>query len=319
MEQNDNLKRGLLSAIGAYFLWGILPMYWKLVSNIPAQEILAHRIIWSLIFMVMVVLIMNRRKQLYEEISRLLCTPTRLLALVMGALLITLNWFIFIWAVNDNRVVETSLGYYINPLLSVLLGILFLKEKLSFWQIISVALAASGVFYMTMHFESVPWVSIILAVSFGLYGLCKKIATLSPITSITLETLIIAPFAFIYLLYLDYHGLGSFGTLSLTSVFLVGSGMVTAIPLLLFANGANQLSLTMLGFIQYLAPTIALILGVFIYHEPFTEVHYVTFGFIWVALLVFSLARTKLFLKIEMFLRELGMWLKQNSVFKFGK
>lgn len=313
MEQNKNLKRGLASAIGAYSLWGILPIYWKLVSTVPAQEILAHRIFWSLLFMLAVVLIMNRKKQLREEIGHLISKPTKVLALIMGAIFITLNWFIYIWAVNDNRVVETSLGYYINPLFNVLLGILFLKEQLTFWQIISVLLAASGVFYMTMHFGSVPWVAISLAVSFGFYGLCKKVATLPPITSITLETLIIAPFAFFYLLYLDYHGVGSLVSLSLTSMFLIGSGIVTAIPLLLFANGANQLSLTILGFIQYLSPTIALLLGIFLYHEPFSEVHYISFGFIWAALLVFSLSRTELFLKSEKLLREFGMWLKEHS------
>ena len=316
MVQNENLKRGLASAIGAYSLWGVLPIYWKLVSNVPAQEILSHRIVWSLLFMLTVVLIMNRKKQLYVEISQLLCTPTKLLALVMGAILITLNWFIYIWAVNDNRVIETSLGYYINPLFSVFLGILFLKERLSFWQIISVTLAASGVLYMTVHFGSVPWVAIILAISFGLYGLCKKIAALSPITSITLETLLIAPFAFLYLLYLNYYDIGSFVGLSFTSMFLAGSGVVTAIPLLLFANGANQLSLTMLGFIQYLSPTIALLLGIFLYHEPFTEVHYVAFGLIWVALLLFSLSRTQLFLKSELLLQESGMRIKEHHACK---
>jgi len=310
VKQNENFKRGFASAIGAYFLWGILPIYWKLVSQVPAQEILAHRIFWSLLFMLVVVLVMNRKKQLYEEINQLIYAPTKLLALVMGAIFITLNWFIYIWAVNDNRVIETSLGYYINPLFSVFLGILFLKERLSFWQIISVTLAASGVLYMTMNFGSVPWVAIILAVSFGLYGLCKKMAALSPITSITLETLIIAPFAFSYLLYLDYYGIGNFGSSSLTSVFLVGSGIVTAVPLLLFASGANQLSLTLLGFIQYLSPTIALLLGIFLYHEPFTEVHYVSFAFIWISLVVFSLSRTELFQKSEMLLRELGTWIK---------
>ena len=316
MLQNKNLQRGLASAIGAYCLWGILPIYWKLVSNVPAQEILAHRILWSLLFMLAVVLVMNRKKQLYEEISQLMGTPTKLLALVMGAIFITVNWFIYIWAVNDNRVIETSLGYYINPLFSVFLGILFLKEKLSFWQIISVALAASGVFYMTVHFGSIPWVAIILAISFGFYGLCKKIAALSPITSITLETLLIAPFAFSYLLYLNYHGIGSFVGLSFTSLILAGSGVVTAIPLVLFANGANHLSLTMLGFIQYLSPTIALLLGIFLYHESFTQVHYVAFALIWAALLVFSLSRTQLFIKSELLLRSFGMGIKEHPVFK---
>ncbi|MCC5465789.1 EamA family transporter RarD [Pelosinus baikalensis] len=311
MEQNENLKRGLTSAIGAYFLWGILPIYWKLVSNVSAQEVIAHRVFWSLLFMLAVVILMNRKKQLYEEITQLLAAPTQLLALMIGTIFITLNWFIFIWAVNNNRVIETSLGYYISPLVSILLGILFFRERLSLGQSIAVILAASGVLYMTMHFGSVPWAAICLALSFGLYGLCKKKAVLSPITSITLETLIVAPFAFLYLLYLGYNGSGSFDGLSLTSLFLVGGGIVTPIPLLLFANSANRLSLTMLGFIQYLAPTISLLLGIFLYHEAFTIVHAVSFGLIWAALLVFSLAGTKFFLRSEILLQRFNMLFKE--------
>lgn len=299
MGQNENSKKGFVSAIGAYALWGILPIYWKLVSNVPAKEVIAHRISWSLLFMLAVVLIMNRKEQLYEEIIQLFGKPAKLLAVVMGTIFITLNWFIFIWAVNDNRVIETSLGYYISPLFSILLGILFFRERLSLGQIIAVTLAASGVLYMTMHFGSVPWFAISLALSFGLYGLCKKTAALSPITSITLETLIVTPFALLYLLYLDYHGMASFGDLSLTSALLVGSGIVTPIPLLLFANSANHLSLTILGFVQYLSPTIALLLGIFLYHETFTVVHFVSFGLIWAALLVFSLSSTKFAMQLK--------------------
>jgi chloramphenicol-sensitive protein RarD len=314
MEQNENVKRGLASAIGAYFSWGILPIYWKLVSNVPAQEVIAHRIFWSLLFMLAVVIIMNRKKQLYEDMIQLFAAPTKLLALVMGTIFLTLNWLIFVWAVNGNRVIETSLGYYIGPLVSILLGILFFRERLSLGQIIAVILAASGVFYMTMQFGSGPWVALSLALSFGMYGLCKKKAALSPITSITLETLIIAPFAFLYLLYLDYHGIGSFGrigSLSLTSLFLVGSGIVTPIPLLMFANGANKLSLTMLGFVQYLAPTMSLLLGIFLYHEAFTTVHAVSFCLIWAGLLVFSFADSKLFRRSETLLQKFSMLLKE--------
>jgi chloramphenicol-sensitive protein RarD len=311
MEQNVKMKKGLASASGAYILWGILPIYWKLVGDVPAQEIIAHRIIWSLLFMLAVVVVMNRKQQLYEETIQLLAAPARLLALVMGTIFITVNWSLFVWAVNDGRVIETSLGYYVSPLVSILLGIFFLRERLSLGQTIAVILAACGVFYMTMNFGSVPWAAIGLALSFGLYGLCKKRAGLSPITSITLETLIVAPFAFIYLLYLDIHGVGSFESLSLTSLFLVGGGIVTPIPLLLFASGANRLSLTMLGFVQYLAPTISLLLGIFLYSEAFTTVHAVSFGLIWAALLAFSLADTKLFLRSEILLQRFNMLLKE--------
>lgn len=310
MEQRKNVKMGIISAIIAYSLWGILPIYWKFVFQVPAHEILAHRIFWSFIFMLGILVMANRKKKFYQEIKQLTHEPKKLLALTMGSCLISINWFIYIWAVNNNRVIETSLGYYINPLFSVLLGIFVLKERLSFWQLISVCLAISGVLYMTMHFGSVPWVALLLAISFGFYGLCKKVADITPITSITLETLIMTPFAFAYILYLGVHATGSFVGLSVTSILLIGSGMVTAIPLLLFANSANQLSLITLGFIQYLSPTIALMIGVFLYHESFTQVHFVSFCLIWAALLVFSLSRTKVFLNVEISLREAFAWKK---------
>lgn len=293
MKQNDNVKQGFLSAVGAYLLWGVLPVYWKLIANIPAQEIIAHRIFWSLVFMLALVAVTNKKKMVYDELRQLQARPAKLLALIMGTVLITLNWFIFIWAVNDNRVIETSLGYYISPLVSILLGVIVYKERLSRGQGIAVLLAAGGMLFMIVNFGSVPWFAISLAVSFGLYGLCKKIAVLSPITSITLETLIIAPFALLYILYLCFQGIASVQGLSLTFALLVGSGIVTPVPLLLFANSAKYLPLTIVGFVQYLAPTISLLIGVFLYHEQFTVVHSISFGLIWAALLVFSLSSMK--------------------------
>ena len=304
MEQKKNRQTGILSAIGAYILWGILPVYWKLVSNVPAHEILAHRIVWSFLFMVGIVIIIKGKTKFYQEILHLVRVPKKIVSLVLGSIFISINWFIYIWAVNNNRVIETSLGYYINPLFSVLLGIFILKERLSLGQMVAVLLAMGGVLYMTMGFGSVPWVALLLAITFGLYGLCKKIADITPTTSITLETLIMTPIAIVYILYLNFQGMGSFDGATTTSMFLMGSGIITAIPLLLFAYGANRLSLISLGFIQYLSPTIALLLGVFLYHEPFTQVHLISFVLIWMALVVFSLSRTELFMKVELSLRE---------------
>ncbi len=304
MEQKKNRQTGILSAIGAYILWGILPVYWKLVSNVPAHEILAHRIVWSFLFMVGIVIIIKGKTKFYQEILHLVRVPKKIVSLVLGSVFISINWFIYIWAVNSNRVIETSLGYYINPLFSVLLGIFILKERLSLGQMVAVLLAMGGVLYMTMGFGSVPWVALLLAITFGLYGLCKKIADITPTTSITLETLIMMPLAIVYILYLNFQGTGSFDGATTTSMFLMGSGIITAIPLLLFAYGANRLSLISLGFIQYLSPTIALLLGVFLYHEPFTQVHFISFVLIWMALVVFSLSRTELFMKVELSLRE---------------
>ncbi len=300
MMQEKNTKQGIISAIGAYFLWGILPIYWKLILSVPAHEILAHRILWAFFFMMGMAVLVNR-KNFYEEMKQLAFSPKKLIALIMGSIFISINWFIYIWAVNHDRIVEASLGYYINPLFSVLLGIVFLKERLVFWQTVSVVMAGCGVLYMTIHFGSVPWVALMLAACSGLYGLCKKIPEVSAITSLTLETLVLAPFAFLYLIYLDSYGMGSFVGLSVTSILLIGSGIVTAIPLLLFTDGANKLSLTSLGFFQYVSPTISLLLGIFLYREPFTRIHFISFFLIWCAVLLFSLSKTALFLKIQIF------------------
>lgn len=299
MEQATRSADGVIAAIGAYVFWGVLPIYWKLVAGVPADQILAHRIFWSFIFMAVVIMFMNRSKAVFAECRQVAASPKKFLGVAAGAFLISVNWFVYIWAVNDNRVIETSLGYYINPLLNVLIGIIILHEKLSFWQLVSVVLAAVGVLNMTLHFGAVPWVSLLLAVSFSLYGLCKKVAGITAITGITLETLMIAPLALGYLAYLWSNGSAVALTFSATSALLIGAGIVTAIPLLLFANGAAKLSLTVLGLIQYVSPTIGLMLGIFLFHEEFTLVHMISFAFIWLALIVFSLSKTALFTQVE--------------------
>ncbi|MEG6584750.1 EamA family transporter RarD [Dendrosporobacter sp. 1207_IL3150] len=299
IKSSKNMAGGIFSALGAYVIWGILPIYWKLVSEVPAHEVLAHRIFWSFVFMACIILALNKGNDFIAEFRDLLAKKKKLAWVVLGAVLISLNWFIYIWAVNDNRVIETSLGYYINPLFNVIIGIVVLHERLSFWQLISVCLAALGVVNMALNLGSLPWVALVLAISFGIYGLCKKKAGLAAITSITLETLIIAPFAGIYLAYIHYQGNGFPLTISVTTGYLIGTGIVTAVPLLLFSSSANKLPLSLLGFIQYVSPSIGLLLGIFLYHEAFTLIHMVSFGFIWLALLVFSLAKTTLFTSIE--------------------
>ncbi|MCE5286452.1 MAG: EamA family transporter RarD [Pelosinus sp.] len=296
---------GIISAAGAYILWGILPIYWKIVSFVAASEILAHRIIWSFVFMVLVILVLKQKEHFLAEVSEVLASRKKLAGILAATCLISANWFIFIWAVNASRIVETSLGYYINPLITVLLGIIVLKEKLSFWQMVSVLLAGMGVLYMAVHFGSIPWVSLSLALTFGLYGLCKKQINISAMTSVTLETLLAMPMAALYVIYLGQAGMSAFSfSFDSTTCFLMGAGAVTAIPLLLFARGASRLSLTVLGFVQYFSPTITLLLGIFLYHENFTQVHVVAFSFIWLALVVFSLAKMPLLVKIEEGLRK---------------
>ncbi len=301
MKFSDNEQMiGILSGAGAYFLWGILPLYWKLVGQVPSEEVLAHRIIWSFAFMIIILIVLRKLTSFKIELLGIFRQPKTLAAIAFASVFITINWYAFIWAVNHDHVIQTSLGYYINPVISVLLGILFLKERLSFWQLISFALATIGVLNLVFQFGEIPWVSLILAMSFGLYGLLKKKARLGALTGLTIETLFITPFALIYLItvrtsvadamYLEDPTL--FG-------LLLGAGIVTAVPLLLFASGANRISLSMIGFLQYIAPTLMLIQGVFLYGESFTSVHLVSFVLIWAALVIFTLARTKLFRRIE--------------------
>lgn len=291
---------GMVSAASAYILWGFLPIYWKLLYIVPSLEVLAHRVLWSVILMAFVLLIAGRIKTFLGEILDIVKKPKQLLSLVFASFFISVNWLTYIWAVANNHIVETSLGYYINPLVSVLFGILFLKEKLSLWQTVSFVLAVIGVLNMTLNYGSFPWIALVLAFSFGIYGLLKKMTSLGAISGLTSETLIITPFALAFLTYVHQSGDGAFGIGSpAVSGYLIGAGVVTAVPLLLFSAGAIRLPLSTVGFLQYIAPTIALVLGVLLYHEPFTAVHIVSFVFIWSALTIYSLSRTRTFLRIE--------------------
>lgn len=297
-ERENEQRSGIIAGAIAYSLWGILPIYWKFVDHVPSEEVLAHRIVWSFVFMIGVLLITGKFKPFVEELRSIFANRKRLIAITIASILISLNWFTYIWAVNNDHVIEASLGYYINPLVSVLLGIVVLKEKLSFWQLVSFLLATLGVLNMTFHFGAVPWAALVLAISFGLYGLAKKMIPLSAMTGLTVETLMILPVALIYLTIIHGNGGGSFGDSWSTSLLLYGAGVVTAVPLLLFASGAKKIPLSMLGFLQYIAPTISLMLGVFLYHEPFTTVHLVSFTLIWSALTIYSLARSRYFVKL---------------------
>lgn len=293
--QHNEQVNGVASAVGAYLLWGFFPIYWKLLQVVPPQEILAHRIVWSFVFLVLVLLATGKMGSFAAELRGLVDHPPKIAGVILASIFITVNWYTYIWAVNHDRVVESSLGYYINPLVSVMLGIVVLKEKLSFWQVVSFILATAGVMYMTINFGAVPWMALILAASFGMYGLIKKMIHLSPLTGITLETLVITPFVLTYLGFVHYSGNGAFGNVApgITGL-LMGAGVVTAVPLILFAAGANRLPLSAIGFLQYLAPTLMLIIGVNMYHEPFTREHLISFTLIWTALTVFSLAKTKI-------------------------
>lgn len=296
---------GILSAAGAFILWGIFPIYWKLVDQVPALQIMSHRVAWCFVFMALVILVTKKLGVFLSELRKIFSSIKSFSGIFLASGLISVNWLTYIWAVNNDHIIETSLGYYINPLVSVLLGVIVLREKLSLWQMVSFVLAAVGVLNMTLHFGSVPWIALVLAMSFGLYGLSKKIIHLSAVTGIAVETLFISPFALLYLYYAHSSGVGAFALNNPgVSLTLAGAGVVTAIPLILFAGGAKRLPLSNIGFLQYTSPTIALVIGVFLFHEPFNRVHLVSFVLIWVALTIFSLARTRLFIQMENVLLE---------------
>ncbi len=287
-------KMGVVYAAFSYLLWGLLPIYWKLLEGIGADEILASRIVWSFLFMFAILLITKKWKGFLDTLSSLLKNKKQMMFLTAASLLVSCNWFIYIWAVNHNRIIEASMGYYINPLVSVILGMVVLKEKLSTMQYVSFSFAFIGVVILTFSYGMLPWISLSLAITFGFYGLAKKMIKVDSSIGLTLETMVVTPIAFIYILYLFSQGTNTFLTVSLkTDVLLILSGAATAVPLLYFAKGAQRIPLSMLGYIQYLAPTISLLLGVFVYGEHFSKAHFVAFLFIWFALAIYSLSNAK--------------------------
>ncbi len=292
----ENTK-GIYFTAGAYILWGVLPIYWKFLGRVPALEILAHRVIWSFIFVLLIVVLL-KRKRLKNFFHVQMRVKETWLGLFLASLLISINWFVYIFAVNTNHIVEASLGYFVNPLVTVLLGFFVLGEKLNRWQTISFVVAGMGVMYMTLSLGTFPWIALLLALSFGFYGLSKKLIKVDSILGMLLETLFIVPFALVYLAYLGVNGQQSFATGSLTSdLFLLGSGVATALPLLWFSIGAQKIPLYLVGFLQYIAPTISLLLGVLLYGESFTKDHAVTFTCIWIALVIFSISNIRQMIK----------------------
>lgn len=278
---------GVLYALGCYAIWGVLPVYWKWLSALPAPSILAHRIVWSLVFSALLLSATRR----WRELAAVLTGRATLVPLLASALLIGGNWLVFIWAVNHNRVIETSLGYYLTPLVNVALGRAFLGERLDRLQLGAVTLAGTGVAQQAMGLDAVPWIALFLATSFALYGLLRKVAPVSPLPGLAVETLLLAPAAAAYLGWLALRGDGAFpADAPGVSALLVASGAVTATPLLLFAAAARRLPLSTLGFFQYIGPTLTLVVAVAVFGEPFTRRHVLTFGFTWAALLLFSVS-----------------------------
>lgn len=295
--ENSQRKTGILYGAAAYIMWGILPLYWKMVGEVPSGEILAHRILWSFVFVLFILRFYKKWNLFKSQLKTVFFTPRGFLGVFISSILISANWFIYIWSVNSGHIIEASLGYYINPLISVILGMLVLKERLLFWQIVSFVLAGLGVVILTLQYGRFPWIAISLALSFGLYGLAKKTTNLDSMIGLTFETMIVAPAALVYLL---VWGQGTFVSAPLdTKLLLAGAGIVTALPLLWFAAGAKLIPLSLMGFLQYIAPTMSLFFGVFLYHEKFTKAHLVCFVFIWTALTIYSLSRTKMMAALQ--------------------
>lgn len=285
-------RQGVIWAIGAYILWGILPIYWKLLERVPSDEILTSRVIWAFIFTLLIIVFMGNSKLLLMDIRTLWQNQKAFWSLFFASVLISGNWFLYIWAVNNNHMVETSLGYYINPLISVLLGIVFLKERLTSAQKVAVLIAAIGVIILTISYGRFPWLAFALAISFAIYGLMKKTVPLDAIRGLTIETLFILPFAFIYYVYLLVSNRAILFQDSLqTDVLLILTGVATAVPLVLFAKGAQRIPLYMIGFLQYIAPTCMLFLGILKYGETFNSIDLLSFSLIWLALILFTVSK----------------------------
>lgn len=276
---------GIVLGIITYLLWGFLPIYWKLLQHVPPDQILAHRIIWSFLMLGFVILVRRQGKTFWEKISN----RKVMLVFLAAAVLIGTNWLVYIWAVNAGFIVETSLGYFINPLVNVLLGVLILKEQIRPLQWLPIGLAAIGVLYLTVTYGSLPWISLVLAFSFGFYGLVKKTTSLQPVEGLTLETGILLLPALGWMLLANHNQTGVFLHTTLqTDLLLVGAGLATIIPLLLFASAVKQIPLSLIGILQYIAPTIQFLLGILVYGEPFSTSQLIGFSIIWVALIIFT-------------------------------
>lgn len=278
------MNKGIVSGIAAYAMWGFFPIYWKLLHNVPAVQLLGHRISWSFLLLVMYILVTSQWKDFRASAFK----PNVLGIYAVAGVLLSLNWLIYVWGVNAGYIVETSLGYFINPLLSVLLGVFFLREKLRPMQWVPVVLATIGVIYLTITYGRLPWIALSLAVTFGLYGFVKKLSPLGSVFGLTLETGIVFPIALIYLSFVQVNGTGAFlHDGPMVDFLLIGGGIVTTIPLIMFATAAKQIPLNMIGVLQYFAPTIQFLIGVFLYKEPFDSTRFIGFGIVWLALIVF--------------------------------
>ena len=282
------MNRGIAYALGAYIFWGLHPIYWKLLQNVPSVEIVSHRIIWSFVFFVIIVSLRKEWKGLTKKIKE----SDNKLIIFIPALLIGSNWALYIWAVNAGFIIETSLGYFICPLITVFLGVVFLHESLRRIQWIAVLIAGTGVLIMTFIYGQFPWISLYLAGTWGTYGLLRKKSPLNSVEGLTLETTLLSVPAVIYLIYLTLSNTGSFATELPTTLLLIGSGITSGLPLLVFIVGARMINLSLIGILQYIYPTLIFMVGAFIYGEVLSEAKMIGFMFIWSALIIYTIDGT---------------------------
>lgn len=277
------MNKGILMGIGAYVIWGFFPIYFKLIHEVPAIQVVGHRIVWSFLLLSGVLFL---RKE-WRNLRAAILGPKFLFTFLVSSLLLGVNWLTYVYGVNAGYIVETSLGYYINPLVSVLLGVIVLRERLRPLQWAPIGLAAIGVIYLALHYGRLPWIALILALSFGLYGLAKKTAPLGSLYGLTLETGMLFIPCLIFLIVLQFTGAAAFGHVSArTNILLLFTGPVTAIPLLMFGSAAKKIDLSMLGLLQYVAPTLQFLIGVWLYREPFSVHSLIGFIMIWTALIL---------------------------------
>ncbi len=280
------MRKGMLYAASAFFIWGLFPLYFKILHQIPSLQLVAHRMLWSLVFLFIVLTILRR----WAWLPPILKQKKVVLGFFASAVLLSTNWFVYIWAVNNGRVIDSSLGYFINPLVNVMMGYLLLKERLRPAQWAAIGLAASGVLWLTILGGQLPWVALTLALTFATYGLLRKTASLGALEGLTMETIVLFPLAIGYLLWASIYADNHFSQLDLsTQAWLVMAGPITAIPLLLFAAAARRIPLSTLGLFQYIGPSMQLILGIVLFHEPFKFERFMGFAIIWSALALYTL------------------------------
>ena len=288
-QKPSNLKSetisGVIYAGSAFIIWGLGPIYWKALSGVPSPEIIVHRVIWSSLLLLALIVL----GRFWNEFVSALKDVRVVLTLFSTAVILALNWLLYVWAVNNNHMLQGSLGYYINPLVNVVFGVLFLKERLRRAQILAVLLAGVAVVYLTVSYGEFPWIALALASSFGLYGLIRKVAPVGALVGLSIETLLLVTPAAVYLVYLGMNGHASFLGGSLRNdLLLMGTAVLTAVPLTCFAAGARRINLSTVGLLQYIAPTGMFLLAVLYYHEPFSMTQVWTFIMIWIALIIYS-------------------------------